>query len=39
MQDHPNKQIENPPLDAEDWEDAFEPYAAKQTRRSCLALT
>ena len=29
MQDHPNKQIENPPLDAEDWEDAFEPYAGQ----------
>ena len=27
MSDNPNKQHENPPLDAEDWEDAFAPYA------------
>jgi hypothetical protein len=26
MQDNPNKETENPPLDAEDWEIAFEPY-------------
>jgi hypothetical protein len=26
MSDNPNKQTENPPLDADDWENAFEPY-------------
>ena len=26
MQDHPNKRTENPPLDAEDWDNAFEAY-------------
>ena len=26
MSDNPNKQPENPPLDAESWELAFEPY-------------
>ena len=26
MQDNPNKETENPPLDAEDWELAFEAY-------------
>jgi len=29
MQDNPNKESENPPLDAEDWQDAFEPYAGQ----------
>ena len=29
MQDNPNKETENPPLDAEDWQDAFEPYAGQ----------
>ena len=29
MSDNPNTQHENPPLDAEDWQDAFEPYAGQ----------
>jgi hypothetical protein len=29
MQDNPNKETENPPLDHEDWQDAFEPYAGQ----------
>ena len=29
MSDNPNKETENPPLDHEDWQDAFEPYAGQ----------
>jgi len=34
MPDNPNTVAENPPLDAEDWQIAFEPY----TRQSAAAL-
>jgi hypothetical protein len=38
MQDNPNKESENPPLDAEDWEIALAPYVGHPSAALQLAV-